>query len=44
MKTVKYVDSNYSGFKKIESPVRTIAVYQKINSKDPRPWDFHKDF
>lgn len=39
---VNYLNSNYTFFKKLESP-NTVACYQKI-SDDNRDWNFHKFF
>ena len=41
-KCVKYIDSNYSFFKRLVSP-STIAVYLKMR-EDPRDWDYHRPF
>lgn len=41
-KCVKYINTNYKHFKRINSP-KTFAAYKKI-SNDKRDWDFHKEF
>jgi len=43
-KVTKYVQTNYPFLKKIDTEVKTVAVYQKISDSDDRPWNFHKDF
>lgn len=41
-KCIKYIETNYLFYNKIESPI-TIAVFKKIN-QDDREWNFHKHF
>lgn len=41
-KLVKYIETNYLFFKKIDSPSR-MTCFKKI-SEDTRDWDFHKQF
>jgi len=41
-KCLKYIDSNYKHYKRIQSP-STVGAYQKI-SEDKRDWDFHSNF
>lgn len=41
-KCIKFIDTNMSNFKKLESP-NTIAVYKKIG-EDKREWFYHKNF
>lgn len=41
-KCIKFIDTNMSNFKKIESP-NTIAVYKKVR-EDKREWFYHKNF
>jgi hypothetical protein len=41
-KCLKYIDSNYKHYKRIQSP-STVGAYQKI-SDDNRSWDYHINF
>ncbi len=41
-KCIKFIDTNMSNFKKLESP-NTIAVYKKMG-EDKREWFYHKNF
>lgn len=41
-KCIKYIETNYKFYKKLESP-NTVACFQKI-SEDNRDWDFNVDF
>jgi predicted O-methyltransferase YrrM len=41
-KCIKFIDTNMSNFKKLESP-NTIAVYKKVR-EDKREWFYHKNF
>ncbi len=41
-KCIKFIDTNMSNFKKLESP-NTIAVYKKVG-EDKREWFYHKNF
>jgi predicted O-methyltransferase YrrM len=41
-KFIKYIELNYTFYKKIESPLR-LAVFQKL-TEDKREWNFHKKF
>ena len=41
-KCLRYIDSNYKHYKKIQSP-NTVGAYQKMSS-DKRDWDYHTNF
>ena len=41
-KCLRYLDSNYKHYKRIQSP-NTVGAYQKI-SDDKRDWDYHTNF
>jgi len=41
-KCIKYIETNYLNYRKIDSPI-TIAVFTK-NKQDDREWNFHKQF
>lgn len=41
-KCLRYLDSNYKHYKRIQSP-NTVGAYQKI-SQDKRDWDYHTNF
>jgi hypothetical protein len=41
-KCIKYIETNYSFYKKIETPI-TFVVFKKIK-EDTREWNFHKQF
>jgi len=41
-KTINYINSNYTHYKKVNSPI-TVASYIKM-SDDKRPWDYHINF
>jgi len=41
-KCLKYIDTNYKHYKRIQSP-STVGAYQKI-TEDVRTWDYHNNF
>jgi len=41
-KFLRYIDSNYKHYKRIQSP-NTVGAYKKI-SEDKRDWDYHTNF